>query len=398
MYLYCILTSGRLFEAPYGEERYTLSLAKWLSKQNLEVVVIGATFVGVRAEYLPFPEKNKNKKDGQKLRALNPPFLIYTLSRWYLSLLFFFKILSINRKTPLKLIHAQDSGYSGIAAILAGKILKIPVIVASHIIRHKALEPVLEGSCFKKIFVKLEYNIDNFTVRNADSVIAISPFIKGYYEKITGKTIQFIPNPIRTQDFAFSNTDRNLTRKDLGIDEQTKLIGYVGRLSLEKNITTLINSFARVIEDDPSVRLAILGIGPEESLLKETVRKHHMEDKVIFRSFIKEIRGLYSSLDIFVLPSLEEGMPTVLLEAMSCGRAIICSDIPGNQALITHNKEGLLFNPHDSQELGNAIKLLSTDDSLRSRLGSNAKIKASEYDEDIVFPKILQFYSTLAKK
>ena len=83
---------------------------------------------------------------------------------------------------------------------------------------------------------------------------------------------------------------------------------------------------------------------------------------------------------------------------MSCERAIICSNIPGNQVLVTHNKEGLLFNPHDSQELSAAIKLLSTDDSLRSRLGSNAKIKASEYDEDIVFPKILQFYSTLAKK
>ncbi|MGI0023408.1 MAG: glycosyltransferase family 4 protein [Nitrososphaeraceae archaeon] len=396
--MYCILTSGRLFESPYGEERYTLSLAKWLSKQKLEVVIIGATFSGVRAEYLPFSEKNENKKDNQKLRALNPPYLIYTMSRWYLSLLFFFKILSINRKTPLKLIHAQDSGYSGIAAVMAGKILKIPVIVSAHIIRHKALDPILEGSRFKKILVRLEYNIDNFTVRNADSVIAINPFIKEYYEKIIGKTIQFIPNPIKTQDFEFSYTDRSLTRKYLGIDEQTKLIGYVGRLSPEKNITTLLDSFARVIEDNPSVRLAILGMGPQESLLKEVVRKHHMEDKVIFRTFIKDIHGFYSSLDIFVLPSFEEGMPTVLLEAMSSGRAIICSNIPGNQVLITHNSEGLVFDPHNSKELADDIHLLLTDDSLRSRLGNNAKIKSSEYNEEVVFFKILHLYSALTKK
>src|SRR5437660_9997633 len=99
---------------------------------------------------------------------------------WYFSLLFFFKILSINRKTPLKLIHAQDSGYSGIAAIWAGMILKITVIISSHIIRHKALEPILEGSIFKKILVKLEYKIDNFTITNTDSIIAINPFLKDY--------------------------------------------------------------------------------------------------------------------------------------------------------------------------------------------------------------------------
>ena len=398
-YLYCILTSGRLFELPYGEEKFTLSFARWLVKQNLEVIIIGSTFAGIKAKYLSKDEETENRKDNQKkIRAANLPYVIYMLSRLYLSLLYFFKILSINRKTPIRIIHAQDTGYSGLPAVIAGKILKIPVVLSSHIIRHRGLEPKLTGR-IGKILLKFEYSIDIFTVRKADRIIAINPDIKNYYEKLVGKKIEFIPNTIKMKNFVFSSSDRSLIRKELGLDEPIKLIGCVARLSPEKNLITLINAVAKAIQDNPLIRLVIVGIGTQESQLRDEVRKHHLEDKVIFCVGVNnDIPRILSGLDIFVLPSYHEGISGALLEAMSCERAIICSNIPGNQVLVTHNKEGLLFNPHDSQELSDAIKLLSTDDSLRSRLGSNAKIKASEYDEDIVFPKILQFYSTLAKK
>ena len=64
---------------------------------------------------------------------------------------------------------------------------------------------------------------------------------------------------------------------------------------------------------------------------------------------------ILSSLDIFILPSYLEGLSIALLEAMACGRAIICSDIPANRELLTHNKEALLVNPHDPEALKQAI-------------------------------------------
>ena len=179
-YLYCILTSGRLFELPYGEEKFTLSFARWLVKQNLEVIIIGSTFAGIKAKYLSKDEETENRKDNQKkIRAANLPYVIYMLSRLYLSLLYFFKILSINRKTPIRIIHAQDTGYSGLPAVIAGKILKIPVVLSSHIIRHRGLEPKIKGR-IGKILLKCEYSIDIFTVRKADRIIAINPDIKSY--------------------------------------------------------------------------------------------------------------------------------------------------------------------------------------------------------------------------
>jgi len=395
--LYCLLTSGRIFESSYGEEKFTLSLARWLTGQKFKVVLIGSTFASVRTKYLSTPEEPDDRKyDKKTIRVLNPPYAIYMLSRLYLSFLYFLKILSINRKTPVRVLHAQDSGYSGLAAVIAGKIMKIPVVISSHGIRHKTLESILTGR-LGKILLKFERDLDIFTVRNADRVIAISPDTKNYYEKLIGREIEFIPNPIKMNNFTFSSDDRNLIRKELGIDDGIKLVGYVGRLSPEKNLATLVNSVAKAIQDNPLVRLAIVGTGTQESQLREEVRKHHIEDKVIFCGLRNDISRVLSGLDIFVLPSYREGLSSALLEAMSCERAIICSNVPGNQVLVTHNREGLLFDPHDAQELTNAIKLLSTDDSLRSRLGNNAKTKASGYDEDKVFPKIIHNYYTLAK-
>ena len=306
------------------------------------------------------------------------------------------RILSINKKIRIKLIHAQDTGYSGLSAVMAGKILKIPVILSSHGVRHRVLEPLLKGR-LNRILLKFEYNLDIFTIKHADSIIAVNPEIKNYYEKIAGRKIEFIPNSIKLENFVFLQTNRDSIRKELGIGGQTTIVGFVGRLSPEKNLTTLLNSFAKVIQDNSFV-LVIVGTGPQEYYLREEVRKHGMNDKVIFCGLRKDISRVLSGFDIFVLPSYTEGLSSSLLEAMSCGRAIICSNIPANQALITHNKEGLLVNPHNPEELRDAICLLSKDDSLRTRLGNNAKIKANEFDEDIVFSKILRHYSELTKK
>lgn len=369
-----------------------------MQKHNLDIVIIGTTFTGVQDVFLSreaIVQIPKNK--GKKVRVLNPPYAIYLLSRLYFSLLYFFKIRAIHKKSIIKLIHAQDTGHSGFPAVIAGKIMNIPVVVSSHGIRHKSLQPILTGR-LGKILLKFEYALDIFSIKHADGVIAVNPEIQKYYEKLIDKKIEYIPNPVKMKDFVFSSTDRNLFRKELGMEKQIVLVGYVGRLSPEKNLITLINSFAKAIRSNPNLRLVIVGTGSQESQLKEEVVKNYLEDKVIFCGQREDIVKILSGLDIFVLPSYHEGLSSALLEAMSCERAIICSNIPGNHALITHSKEGLLVNPDNAEEITDAIRLLSIDDCLRTTLGNNAKNKVMDYDEDIVFPKILHYYSTLIQK
>ena len=131
------------------------------------------------------------------------------------------------------------------SAVLSGKILGIPVIVSSHGIRHKSLESIIEGR-FKKVLLKIEYYIDIFTIKNANRIIAVNPSIKNYFEQIIPKkVIDVIPSPIKLKNFEFSEVNRDLIRKELQIkDNKTKVIGFVGRLSPEKNLLTLLISFA----------------------------------------------------------------------------------------------------------------------------------------------------------
>src|SRR5436853_7510127 len=116
-YSYCILTSGQLFESPYGEEGFALSLGKWLAKQNLNIVVVSHRFLGTKVEYLSKLEKTRDRKINKiKTNRAPAPYILSMLYVLFFSLLCFIKILSINRRTPIRLIHSVGTGYPSLAA------------------------------------------------------------------------------------------------------------------------------------------------------------------------------------------------------------------------------------------------------------------------------------------
>ena len=395
--MFLLLTSGRILESGGGEKNFTISCGKWLKKQNYDVTIMGSGFASVKTVHLSKSDTKVGILDKKKkTRVLYPPYIVYMFSRLFLSLLWIFKILLLHRRTSIEIIHSQDTGYSGLAAVLSGKILRVPVILSSHGIRHKSLEFIIHSK-FKKGILKFEHSLDIFTIKNANTIIAINPSIKKYYEKHTKKNIQYIPIPLKLKNFEFSETNRESIRKEFGIEKKMKVIGYVGRLSPEKNILTLLTSFTEASEGNP-LKLIIVGEGICEPQLKEYVKKKNIQDKVIFCGFRQDIGKILSGLDIFVLSSYTEGLSTALLEAMASGRAIICSNIPAHQELIQNNREGLLVDPYKPKELQEAIELLSKNDLLREKLGSNAKLKAGQYDEELVFPKILEFYKKFLDK
>jgi len=358
---------------------------------------MGSSFSSVKIRHLSKSKIEKNNKKIKKdVRYLNPPYLIYMLSRFVLDFLWVLKIISINKKTPIKLIHSQDTGYAGLAAIIAKKLLGIPVIISSHGIRHKTLEPSLSGK-LSKLLLKIEYTIDVFTAKRADCVITINNMAKKYYENLTKRKIECVPVPIKFTNFKFLEKDREAIRKEFGFSEKTKVIGYVGRLSPEKNLFTLLSSII-TIPKDYDLKLMLVGAGPLENSLRNFVIENNIEDKVIFCGLRNDVRRILSALDIFVLPSYTEGLPLAMLEAMAASRAIICSNIAAHQELVDHNKESLLVDPNNQKEFKEAILLLCKNDLLREKLGNNAKLKASQFDEELIFPKILQLYQRLLEK
>lgn len=397
----CILTSGRIFELAYGgEERFTMLLAEWLLRHGFRVILMGATFGSVKSKRLSIEEIEKDRAiivQKKNVRVLKLPYLIYLASRFVLSFFWILKIIFTSYKYPIQLIHSQDSGYSGLAAIIAGKLLRIPVVITSHGVRHKTLESSIHGR-LRKLLLRIEYALDMFTVKNADSVIAVNPSIREYFEKKSGRKIEFIPICIKTNDYQYSSVSRTQIRQELGIDTNTIVIGFVGRFSEEKNLDTLLISFANALRNFPDLRLLMVGTGALESGLKDFVERHGIKENVTFGGIRYDIPKILSSLDIFILPSVAEGLSTSLLEAMACSRAIICSDIQANRSVIIQSRNGLLVNPHRSEEIQHAIELLCHDHELRSNFGRMAEITASDYDEMIILPKIVETYFRLCKE
>jgi glycosyltransferase involved in cell wall biosynthesis len=318
----CLLTSGRIFEVAFGgEERFTLSLAEWLASRGRDVTLIGSGFVSIKAKRLSKFDKKDVKEEltneQTQIRVLNPPYPIYALSRLVMTMLWIGKILTVNHELPIQVLHAQDTGYSGLAAVIAGKILRIPVIITSHGIRHKTLESTIRG-LFKKVLLKAEYNLDYFTINRANRIIVVNPSIKTYFQKKTSKNIDVIPIPIKSKNFAFSVVNRASIRKELGIEDDAIVIGFVGRFSPEKNLVTLLLSFAKAAASCPLLKLVLVGTGPQEAHLKEYVSNNSIMERVLFCGIRYDVNKILSAFDIFVLPSLVEGLSTAILEAMTC--------------------------------------------------------------------------------
>jgi glycosyltransferase involved in cell wall biosynthesis len=387
-----------LDRTPYGEEKFTESLANWLTKHDYEVTVIGRGGLLHTKSNQNFKEciQNTDKQNfkGDIPRASSYRYLSYSF-RIFISLLFIINVIRTNRKYPIDIIHAQDTGYAGLAAVTVAKLLKIPAIVSSHGIRHKNLELVLPRILKKVGYYRLEYYLDIFTIKRSERIIAINPYVKAYFERITDRTIDFIPIPINVEDFIFSEPHRKMIRQELGIEENTIVVGFIGRLSSEKNITTLLYSFIDISKENSDLKLIIVGEGHMRNQLERIVKEKDMEKRVVFLGLRRDIAKILPGLDIFVLPSYTEGLSTSLLESMACERAIICSDIPANYQLVQHNKEALLVDPNNKDEFTRAIRLLCENQHLRRKLGYNAKVKSNSFDIEVIFPILAKYYENI---
>lgn len=154
----------------------------------------------------------------------------------------------------------------------------------------------------------------------------------------------------------------------------------VGQLVPIKAHRLLLAALRRVVEEKPQVRLRLVGEGPERRSLEETAAALGLQNHVLFEGMLNhdQVRELYRRADLFVLPSFEEGLPVVLMEAMSCEVACVATCVAGIPELIRDGETGLLVAPSDTGGLAAAILRLIRDPELRRRLGVAARRRILE--------------------
>jgi len=174
-------------------------------------------------------------------------------------------------------------------------------------------------------------------------------------------------------------------------------ITFVGRLDRYKGVDFLLEAFKRVLSRNSNPRLIIVGTGPDETLLKKSAVKLNVHKRIQFRGRQEDVLSVLSDTDIFVLPTLSEGMSNVLLEAMACGLPIVATSVGGNCDLISDMHNGILVPPGDPHALSEALIEILHNTTLAQQLGDEArKTVEDHYSLESIADSYLQLYKRLA--
>lgn len=177
-----------------------------------------------------------------------------------------------------------------------------------------------------------------------------------------------IPNGIESAAYA-DRSARVFARAALGLEPETVLIGSVGRLMPQKGYGDLLEAAPRVLARWPTARFALVGEGDLEEALRAQAHRLGVERQVLFLGHRADVPTLLASFDLFVLPSLYEGLPYTLLEALATGLPSVATAVTGNVDIIRHEATGLLVPPADPDRLAGALLRLMADRALAARLG-----------------------------
>jgi glycosyltransferase involved in cell wall biosynthesis len=173
---------------------------------------------------------------------------------------------------------------------------------------------------------------------------------------------------------------------------------YAGRIDREKGLFDLLKCGEYLCKERSDVFFIIAGEGRDLHILKQKTKELNLQDKFIFLGQIgrDQIVKWYHKAKIFILPSYHEGLPTVLLEAMSCGLPVIATNVRGNRDLISTGENGILVPAHSPKKMAEAISSLIDDEVLRNDIGTNARNTIEKkYTWDIISKKILECYESL---
>jgi glycosyltransferase involved in cell wall biosynthesis len=235
----------------------------------------------------------------------------------------------------------------------------------------------------------LRARVEALGLRFADAVIVPTPELKAYVERCVRDpaAVHLIPNGVDTTRFTPGV-------RASGVD--TRVL-YVGRLSPEKNLETLIAAAAKLAPRFDA-RLTFVGAGPLRDRLETVAGKLGVSLEIVPIMDHHELPRLYGATDVFVLPSFTEGHPKVLLEAMSCGLPCIASDIEANRSILGDGAAGLLFDPNDAGALTARLEQVFGQSRLAEQLGERARRRVlAHYDLSALVAREIELLRRVAR-
>lgn len=209
--------------------------------------------------------------------------------------------------------------------------------------------------------------IDHYTCvseRVRDSLCALSGKAK--------RNFSIIPNSVNTEMFFPDASERKQQREELQLNDATFVAGVVARFSPQKGHAYLIDAILILREKHIEGKIVLVGVGDLENEIRELVKQHSLQDYVTFYGQALEVHKVLQTLDCFILPSLWEGMPLSLLEAMASGIPVIATDVAGTREVIQHTVNGLLIPSKNPEAIANAFIKMKENVTMRNELAQRA--------------------------
>jgi glycosyltransferase involved in cell wall biosynthesis len=229
-----------------------------------------------------------------------------------------------------------------------------------------------------------------------DRAIAVSGSTRDFLvrdRRVPPARVRVIWNGAPLAEFApVSPEQAARTRAALGLPSDALVVGTIGRLNEQKGHRYLLDAAPAVFRRHPQARLLIVGDGDLSEALRQQAEALGIQGRVVFAGHRSDVRELLGAIDVVCLPSLYEGTPLALFEAMAAARPIVASAVDGCAEILADGVTGLLVPPRDPAALAEAlIRVLAASD-FRSRLGAAARLASRDYDIDQTVRRIEALY------
>ncbi len=331
-----------------GGESHLLSLVENINREIFEPIVLSFTDG-------PMIDRLKELNVNTKVIHTEKPF---DLRKWK-------AVKNFVKETDVNLIHAHGTR-AGSNILWAAKRLKLPFIYTIHgwSFHQDQNTVVRKARILGERFITQKSNL-NISVSASNQQTGI--------ETIPGFTSTIINNGINIEKFS---PYRNFIplRKQLGIADNKILYLFVARFTFQKQPIALIQAFKKAHKLNPDIHLLMVGEGEQKEEAEKMLKDEGLDHYITLLPFRLDVPDILAAADVFVLPSLWEGLPIGLLEAMAMGKTIIATDVDGTREIIETNVNGILINTETLiPSLASAIEILAIDVEKRELLANNAR-------------------------
>ncbi len=358
----------------------TRFLAKYMVKLGVDVNILTAK---------PTPQDTYDHPDGFKLLYVGPVKKKQTtthipeLAKFMLTVMYYAK--SVIKTTTPDLIHCFFAIPSGCFGLYCKKKFNIPYITSAL----GADVPGFNiGDKRLNLYHGVTKSLSKAVWNNSDYVVANSPALQTICKQFSPRQdIKVITNGVDSEVFyPKSNYQTN--------QNEVQLL-YVSRLTLQKGIWTLIKACGILSQKGiVNFKLTIVGEGHLKDEMFSLIDKYKIRDKINFLGWkkLEELPDIYRSADIFILPSVMEGMASVTLQAIASGLPIIVSRVEGNEDVLEEGYNGLSAEYNNPTDFADAIEKLIKQPELRKKMSKNSIEKSKQFTWESIAKKYLELY------